>query len=299
MSTAQAESAGMTRHVIARCLADGNLSPVVRGIYAVDSAPPTFEGLAWAGCLVAGEGSKVGGAAAAHLSRLSDAVPDTLDVVVSGGRSVRRDDARWRFVREQGGVLRAAGPGLPPRLSVEDTVLDLCESCSEPEVVGWVSAAVQRRLTTPERLQRRMTGRPRVRHRALIAKLLKDVAVGAESPLEVAYLNGVERAHDLPRGVRQLNPGSGYRTDVDYDPYPLLVELDGRLGHEEMGRFRDMDRDNVHVVLGRATLRYGHADVFTRPCAVAWQVADVLVRCGWGGLMTRCPRCVRLDLRAS
>ena len=39
-----------------------------------------------------------------------------------------------------------------------------------------------------------------------------------------------------------------YRTDVDYEEYGLLVELDGRRGHDGAGRFRDMNRDNRHVL---------------------------------------------------
>jgi hypothetical protein len=87
-----------------------------------------------------------------------------------------------------------------------------------------------------------------VRHRRLISSLIEDVAVGAESPIEIAYLDHVERAHGLPCGQRNRRPaGSTFFTDVKYDPYPLLVELDGKLGHQGKGRFRDMRRDNTHA----------------------------------------------------
>jgi hypothetical protein len=294
VTTAQARSAGMTRHVIARCLDDGHLSSVVRGVYALGLAAPSFDGLAWTGCLVGGEGSRIGGLAAARLLRLTDEEPETLAVVLPDGRQAGRDDPRWEFVRAAPGVRSRSGRGSPPRLGVEDTVLDLCQGSSEADVVGWVAAAIQRRLTTPERLRRRVDERGRLRHRQLVLGLIDDVAVGAESPIEIAYLNDVERAHDLPSGDRQRRPvGSTYVTDVTYDPYALLVELDGRVAHEGKGRFRDMKRDNAHVLLGRPTLRYGHADVFASPCAIAWEVANLLVRCGWGGLPTPCARCAR------
>jgi len=294
VSTAQAESAGVTRHVIARCLGDGQLSSVVRGVYGIGPAAPTFDGLAWAGCLVGGEDSRVGGLAAARLLGLGDEVPETVTVLLPAGRRVGRDDPRWEFVRERPGVRSGAGRGSPPRLSVEDTVLDLCDRCEREDVVGWVAAAVQRGLTTPGRLRRRMDGRDRVRHRRLISSLVEDVAVGAESPTEIAYLNDVERAHGLPCGQRNRRPvGSTFFTDVKYDPYALLVELDGKLGHQGKGRFRDMRRDNTHALLGRMTLRYGHADVLAHPCAMASEVADLLIRCGWGGFPTRCRRCAR------
>lgn len=154
-----------------------------------------------------------------------------------------------------------------------------------------MTAAVQRWLTTPDRLRRRTEERHRLRHRRLVLGLLADVAQGAVSPLEIRFLRDVERAHGLPDGRRNRRNGSPYLTDVDDDPYALLVELDGQLGHLGKGRFRDMRRDNVHVVLGRPTLRHGHPDVLEQPCAVARKVADLLVRCGWGGVPTRCRRC--------
>lgn len=284
----------MTRHVIARCLGHGQLTSITRGIYGIGIVAPSFDGLAWAGCLIGGEGSRIGGLAAARLLRLGDEVPDILTVVLPPGRRVARDDPRWDFVRERPGVRLGTGRGSPPRLGVEDTVLDLCDRSDRADVVGWVAAAIQRGLTTPNRLRRRVEDRGRLRHRRLVLSLIDDVELGAESPIEIAYLNDVERAHGLPRGDRQLAPaGSTYSTDVTYDPYALIVELDGRIGHLGKGRFRDMKRDNAHVLLGRPTLRFGHEDVLTHACAVAHQVADLLIRCGWGGVPTPCPRCPR------
>ena len=54
-----------------------------------------------------------------------------------------------------------------------------------------------------------------------------------------------------------------------YKEYGLLIELDGRLGHEGVGRFRDMRRDNRATIDGLATLRYGFGDVHGIPCEVA------------------------------
>ena len=78
-----------------------------------------------------------------------------------------------------------------------------------------------------------------------------------------------------------------------YADYELLVELDGRLGHTGMGRFRDMRRDNRATTDGLATLRYGKADVFGNPCEVAQEVSANLARLGWPGLPQRCNRCRR------
>ena len=126
--------------------------------------------------------------------------------------------------------------------------------------------------------------------------MLSDVAKGVESPLELRYLRDVERAHGLPEGQRQrYRGGLRHRTDVSYDEFAVLVELDGRLGHEGAGRFRDMRRDNDFALRALLTLRYGWPDVVDRPCEVAFQVATVLADRGWTGLFGRCHRCERVS----
>jgi hypothetical protein len=175
---------------------------------------------------------------------------------------------------------------------VEDTVLELAAGASPREVVHLVTRAVQLRRTRASRLATALADRPRHPQRRLMHDLLGDVAAGAESPLELTYLRDVERAHDLPEGHRQRSRrGLPYLSDVGYDEWSLLVELDGRLGHEGEGRFRDMDRDNRFALAALLTLRYGWVDVLDRPCEVAAQVAAVLIRHGWPGLPNRCPRC--------
>ena len=291
LSTEQTQIAGLTRRVLARCRSDGTLLDVSFGLYRLPLVPWSFESAIWSGSLLGGDRARIGGLAAAHVAGFCDDAPEVVDVLVPQGRRVARDEDRWRFIHERAGVRQPGGRGSPPRIDVEDTVLDLCDESTEAEVVGWVTAAVQRRLTTPERLRRRVEGRARLRHRTLVLGLLADVALGAESPLEMRYLRDVERAHGLPDGTRNRRNGSPFITDVDYDPYAPLVELDGRQGHKGEGRFRDMKRDNVHVVLGRPTLRYGHPDVFEQPCVVAREVGDLLVRYGWNGFPARCRRC--------
>lgn len=159
-------------------------------------------------------------------------------------------------------------------------------------MVGLVSKAVQKGLTTPERLRRLLDARARQRHRALISGLITDVAAGAESYLEVAYLRTVERPHGLPRGDRQdPSPGLPYVRDVKYKRYRLIVELDGKLGHEGEDRFRDMNRDNRHALRDELTLRFGHYDISGHPCSVAFQVYLALVKQGYLDPFGRCRHC--------
>ena len=290
ISAAQAEALGLGRHSRQRLLAGGRWQRLEGPVYQVDLGPPTFLGVAWAGILLGGPRARLGGLAAAHLHDLTAEPPDTLDVLVPpSSRATPRPP--WLFTREQPGFRSARSPGQPPRLTLEDTVLDLCEGADHREVVGWVTQAVQSRRTTPVRLRRVLEERSRHSRRALLLELLGDVGQGAESPLELRYLRDVERAHQLPRGKRQHHGRQRYRRDVVYTAYGLVVELDGRLGHEGLGRFRDMRRDNAAAVSGETTLRYGSADIGGEPCLVARQVAEVLVLHGWRGELAPCARC--------
>jgi hypothetical protein len=162
-------------------------------------------------------------------------------------------------------------------------------------VLTWVTRACQRRLTTPARLLAALSARKRIRWRRELLAVLADVAEGAETPLELAYLRKVERAHGLPRGERQCHERVGTRSqwiDVLYEPHRLVVELDGRIAHPDDQRFRDHRRDNYSTAhRGWDTLRYGWSDTIHRGCATADEVAGVLRRNGWAGVLTPCPYC--------
>jgi len=93
---------------------------------------------------------------------------------------------------------------------VEDTVLDLIAAArSFDDAYGWISAAVGRRLTTPELLSKALAARPRMRWRAWITGAVQDAADGVHSPLERTYVHGVERAHSLPAARRQARRRHG------------------------------------------------------------------------------------------
>jgi len=287
----QALGHGLSRHSLSRLVASGAWRRLASGLFLTVPLEPSWDSLAWAGVLLGGQFARLGPESSGFLHHLLANAPEPLDVLVPRGR--RADIAGpWRFIRETAGV-RARSVGDPPRLPVESTVLDLADARDAGEMVGLVTTAVQRRLTTVKRLRQELGQRARHRHRALLGDLLADVEAGADSPIELRYLREVERPHGLPKGKRQQSrSGLPYRTDVDYDEYGLIVELDGRAGHEGVGRFRDMDRDNRHVFVNARTLRYGSYDLVARPCGVAFQVYRVLVEQSYLEAFLRCRRCI-------
>lgn len=291
VSREQAVAHGVSARTIERLVREQQWRRLDHGVFLTLDDQPSFEARGWAGVLIGGDGARLASTAAGHLQGLVDDPPETVTVLVPHHvRVVARSG--WEFQRERAGVRGAASKGEPPCTTVEDTVLDLCASGGPEDAVTWVTTAVQRRLVTPAQLRRALLSRRRIRNRSVIIGLLAEVDEGTQSPIEVTYLRDVERAHDLPQGVRQLASADAKAVrDVWYVDYGVAVELDGRVGHEGMGRFRDMNRDNEAALTSVLTLRYGHHDLHARPCEVALQVAEALVRRGWDGLPTRCPNC--------
>lgn len=236
LATVQAAQHGLGRYSVARLIDTQQWCRLERGVLYVRGQPPSYRSLAWAGFLLGGPGARIGGVGAGYLSGLLNEVPASVPVLVPHTRVVA-ERPPWIFRRERAGVRGMGTVGSPPRLRVEDTVLDLCHSADSERVVSLITTAVQHRLTTVGRLRRACASRAKMRHRRLVMDLLAEVEEGAETPLELAYLRRVERPHGLPRGVRQSRVGTaGLIRDVRYDEFGLILELDGRIGHEGLGR---------------------------------------------------------------
>jgi len=140
-----------------------------------------------------------------------------------------------------------------------------------------------------------MAGR-RFRRGRWMRSVLADLAAGTESVLEHGYLNRVERPHGLPRGRRQLSDrstGKQVHRDVVYDDLALIVELDGRLFHDNAKqRDQDFDRDlDAAAVQDSLTVRITHGQVFGTPCRTADRLTTLMRRRGWQGPVMSCPKC--------
>lgn len=288
LTTEQARRYGLGRRPIERLISAGRWRRLTSGVYYLQSGDPPWLAYAWAGVLIGGPEARLSGEAASYLHGLRDRAPKRIQVLIP--EHVRRADrGPWQFRRERAGV-RLRSVGLPPRTPLEDTVLDLCAGRSEHELIDVVTTAIQSRRTSAQIIVMRLEMCCGTGGQRLLRAVLADVAEGAESPLELAYLRGVERAHRLPRGRRQVRHERQVR-DVVYEEYAVVAELDGRLGHEGVGRFRDMERDNLAAVTGLWTLRFGWHDVRGDPCRVAGMVSSVLRRRGWTGELVPCRRC--------
>ncbi|MEV0128920.1 hypothetical protein AB0H83_10680 [Dactylosporangium sp. NPDC050688] len=287
----QAVAGGLTEEQIRARLHSGRWQRASAGVYYTFSGEPPRLAVLWAALLSAGPGAVLSHQTAAELIGLIDRPEPPVHVSVPSQRHVKPVAGVWLHRRHRTPV--AAPAREPARTGAEDTVVDLTQAAKDPdEAVGWVARACGRRLTTPERLRAAFAARDRLRWRDALTAAVADVTAGCHSVLELRYLRDVERPHGLPAGTRQVRRQQRATTysDVEYDPFGLVVELDGRAAHEDPGH--DRRRDQASAVRGRMTLRFGWADVHHRPCESAAAVAVLLRRAGWQSRPTRCgPRC--------
>jgi very-short-patch-repair endonuclease len=91
----------------------------------------------------------------------------------------------------------------------------------------------------------------------------------------------------------QTGKTSAYR-DIDYLQFQVVVELDGRLGHEATAnRWADMTRDIATAMDGAVTVRLGWLHVEHDACRTATAVSRLLRSRGWPGPPKPCsPSCV-------
>jgi hypothetical protein len=148
-------------------------------------------------------------------------------------------------------------------------------------------------LTTTGALARDLPRRLGQRWGTELRDVLGDVAAGAHSVLEVRYVRDVERPHGLPTAKRQLATDLGRRRyhDNGYVEQRVIVELDGRIGHEGWaGRRFDANRDRHVAGGGWFAVRAGWSEVAGTPCVLALEIANVLRARGWTGSPRRCRR---------
>ena len=183
----------------------GRWQRMLPGVYATFTGPIDTLGRVWSTVLYAGHAAAASHGTALWLCRVFDEPPPILDVVVPESRRVLPQPG-LRVHRRRGlddaDVRSIIHPSAqPPRMRVEEAVLDVGDTASASEAVDLVLRATQRRLTTADRLRFSLQRRPRHRWRALLLDVLSDVEDGVTSPLERRYRRDVEHGHGLPAAL--------------------------------------------------------------------------------------------------
>lgn len=296
VSRSQAIRAGLSPGMIKFRVRTGRWRQLHPGVYATFTGAPGRGARLWAAVLSAGPGAMLSHQTAAELQGLADKPVSPIHVTVPHARHVTPIDGvcLHRSARAADALQEGSRP---PRTTLEETVLDLAQAAATfDDVCGWMTRAIARQLTDATGLHMAMSRRPRLRWRADLHELIVAAKSGDHSVLEFRYHRDVEKAHGLPESARQVpfeTPnGSRGRRDRLYEPYGVVVELDGRLAHPAENKWKDKTRDNAATAAGNHTLRYGWTQVTGKTCATAAEVVRVLRRYGWDGRPRPCsPGC--------
>ncbi len=234
----QALALGLTRSVVDRLLDQQLWHRLAPGVYHLVAIPPPWTALVWAGVLIGGDQALAAGFSAGKLWGLVTDPPNPIQILVPYRRVVAPQYG-WQFTRTRH---LPVAYGDPPRTPLAETVLDLCalDQSAPP------SGSTRHCAIPASRPERSSTPWPdaRATRNASSSPPCWMTTLRASSELEQRrYARLVERAHRLPRHSASGTPGARYRVDVR--ARLLIVELDGHLGHDGAGRFRDMERDNA------------------------------------------------------
>lgn len=296
VSCGQLLDLGWTRSMIRSQLAARRWTRMLRGVYAVHTGEIDVCAWWWAAHLYYGSDSVLSGNSALQgwglVQRRSP-----VEIMIPSDRR-RTDTSGLVHVRRSRAMPPTRSPrDLPPCVTVEHALIDVIQgSDSERDAAALLTQACHSGFTTAQRLRRTVGQLPRVRNRSLLVALLIEIEGGALSVLEVDGVRTIFRSHGLPEGRGQVCESQDHRTvyrDRRIDPYPLIVEFDGRRGHADpAGRLRDHRRDNSAALTGRVTLRFGWEDVHQEACESARQVWLALASMGWPGTPRKCgPYC--------
>lgn len=264
-------------------VSQGHWQRLLPGTYLTHSGPVEWINRAWAGILRGGTGAMLAAESAGHLQGYVTHEPRDVTIYVPHSRSITSRDG-WVFSRQR---QLPKSVGTPPCTPPEQTLLEL--AILDPlNALTLFARATNNRAVTATALREALTSRSRIPHRAALTRALDCVDVGIHSELERVFDSDVVTAHGLPKPRRQRKHGA-YRVDAEYDG--VVVELDGRRYHEGEQRFRDMERDNYHMLRGIITLRFGWQQCTQDPCGVAAQVTMALQSTGLEVKAKPCRRC--------
>jgi hypothetical protein len=275
----------VTRRWLDNLTRRGMLQRAAPGVYTVAGSTGTWHQQLTVGLLALGEASWVSHEAAAELHALDRAQEGAVEFTVE--RTAR--GRRMPFAVHT----TAAVPQID-RVMVDDfrcisatrTIVDLARArIPKVRLEAAIDSAVRQGLSAPAAIAERLddlrgSGRWGAR---LLDDLLQDS--GGHSMLERRFLELV-RAAGLPRpttqAIHQRGGTTFARVDFLFEPFGVVVEVSGRLGHSSPAeRARDAQRRNELQDVGRAVYEYTWEDVTKRSTEVARTLMARLHQAGW------------------
>jgi very-short-patch-repair endonuclease len=265
----QALSAKVNRNTIGSWVAGGKLVRLQPGVYATSAAA-----LKWRVRVEAAVRSCHGVASHATALTLWDLLPPAagpVHVTVEPARSNRGSSGvvlhRARDLADA--VRRVDGLAVT---SVERTLVDTWGrpgQLGRPRVRAAVVTAVRRGMCNPRQLADELARRPQLPARAELANLIRLLAEGCRSELEIWGCLHVLRGPGMPSFVQQRRivvRGETFFLDAACEEVMMAVEMDGAAWHgSREQRERDIRRDALVATVGWQTLRFGYTRMTDAP----------------------------------
>jgi Protein of unknown function (DUF559) len=266
---------GLTPRAVGVRLANGSLSRLFRGVYAVGHAAVPERGWMRAALLSVGDGAVLSHDTATRARGIGPA-SSTLHVTVAGRRPRSRAGLRVHAVAALAPADRTVHRGLP-LTSMGRTLLDLAATAGPGSLDAALWEARVRRLVTDGELAAAIARAPR-QHPGVAALRRMTTSPGAaptRSQLERRFLRLVAQA-GLPRPLVNAAHGRDL-VDFTWPDHRVVVEVDGWAAHGtreafEIDRARDADRQSG----GFAVLRFTWRQVTERATWVIARLALVL-----------------------
>jgi hypothetical protein len=208
-----------------------------------------------------------------------------LSVTVSPEQRVRT--SRWLRVhrsRRPLEVVMARGlPATSVARSLVDTWGDAHRSRAlrgyDDVIQNAVLRATRGRQVLVDEVVEELSARPELPGRAQLEELLRLIAGGAQSMLELAAVRDVLAAPGLPSCTQQhrvLLPDGPVFLDAAWPEVKLAIELDGAAFHGgQVARERDLRRDAALAALGWLVLRFSYRRLTRDPDACRAEIIAV------------------------
>ena len=288
ITTAQSTECGVSVDARRHRIRTGRWSVIAPGVVAVAGTPPTWKQRTMAAVLAAAPGAVASHTTAAGLFALSSCSSRAVEITVPRGRSHRSRLAKMHESVHLPPSYVTTVDHIPVTRPTR-TLIDLAGCVPQPILEDAVDDALVRRLTTLERLERRMADRdwPSRPGSVVLRKVLRCWTEG-EMAEEVAEMRLVRRlvAHGLPNPARQFDvlDGAGRlvaRPDLAYPQERVAVELNGFRWHgTPRGYARDQARSRRLAALGWLILPATPLDLAEDGGALAEQVMAALIQSG-------------------
>ena len=289
----------LTRHQLSEHVEDATVLARLRAglwsaphhqVVVLHNGPLTTAQRHWVGVLAAPRGSALGGATAAALDGLSFpvavAVDDRVEVVVpQGSRRIGLPwvRTRWSTCLDPADVHPVA---LPRRTRLPRSVLDVAsDQRDERAARAVVFAAVQQRLVTATQLDEALDRRGPCRHHGVVVETIGDLGGGIHSVPERDFDRLVRRRR-LPAPSRQAvlcRPGGRWYFDATWEPYRLMVEVDGAQHLDVAQQEVDLRKAADAVAEGWRLLRFTSWSVRHDRDRVGDVLERALLSGGWPG----------------